>query len=244
MYPFESLRIAWERLYGAVARSVPGAPDRLRWDLDAHDTWLNPKLAVGMACGWPLVTELRQRVRVIGTFVYGIDGESSHTYRSVIVAREATTVADLAGGTLAFNSIDSLSGFVSMIAALPPDQAAWPGPTVETGAHLASIEAVGDGRADVASIDALTWAYIKRDAPQVQQGLVIIDRGPEVPHLPLIASLATGDDSIAEWRAAFAEVGRDSAMAATLDTLLIEGFVALDTHDYESALAPLRRTGI
>ena len=244
MYPFESLRTAWDEFYSAVAGGVLGAPDTLRWDLDAPDTWLSPQLTIGMACGWPLVTELRDRVRVIGTFAYDIGGASSHTYRSVIVARDAATVADLAHRTLAFNSTDSMSGYVSAISALAATATSWPGPMRETGAHLASVEAVRGGLADIASIDALTWAYTQRDAPEMLQGLVIIDRGPEVPHLPLIAGLETSDAALTEWRTALAEAVHDPALAGPLGTLLIQGFVALGMNDYERALAPLRHIGV
>ena len=244
MYPFESLRSSWDHLYGMVARGVTGAPNELRWDLDVHDTWLSPQLALGMTCGWPLITQLLRRVRVVGTFVYAIDGEVGHTYRSVIVAREAVTVADLANKTLAFSSANSLSGYVSMMSLLPTGHNAWPGSTVETGAHLLSIDAVREGRADVASIDALTWTYAQQNFPDVLQGLVIIDRGPVVPHLPLIANVATTDEALDDWRTAFAEGIRNPALAGTLDRLLIQGFVALDASDYEAALNPLRRVGL
>jgi ABC-type phosphate/phosphonate transport system substrate-binding protein len=244
MYPLESLRTAWDRLYGVAARGVVDAPPELRWDLDAHDTWSNPQLVLGMTCGWPLITDLRTRVRVVGTFLYDVDGQAGHTYRSVIVARRPSTVAEMAGATLAFNSTDSLSGYVSIIAALPAGQASWPGPTLQTGAHLASIEAVRDGRADIASIDAMTWAYTRRDAPDLLRDLVVIDRGPVVPHLPLILPGGAGDDALASWRAAFADAVRDPGLGETLDRLLIQGFVALDADDYERALQPLRRIGL
>lgn len=243
MYPFESLRTAWDQLYRAAAGEVIGAPDELRWDLDARDTWLSPRLQLGMTCGWPLVTELLHRVRVIGTFAYGVDGVVGHTYRSVIIARDSVTIADLANGTLAINSSDSLSGYVSMISVLPDARTTWSGETLETGDHLASIDAVRDGRADIASIDALTWAYIRRDAPRSLHGLVVIDRGPLVPHLPLIAHRDTTDREVAAWRTALADAVRSPALAGALAALLIHGFVALDADDYETALAPLRRIG-
>lgn len=244
MYPLEALRTTWDQLYGVVARDVVDAPNGLRWDIDVHDAWLSPQLALGMTCGWPLVTKLQQRVRVVGTFVYAVDGEVGHTYRSVIIAREPATVHDLADRTLAFNSTDSLSGYVSMISLLPAVQSAWSGPTLETGAHLASIDAVRDGRADIASIDAMTWAYTQRDAPGVLDGLVVIDRGPVVPHLPLILPADASDDALADWRTAFADAMRNPALATALDRLMIQGFVPLDAQDYESALHPLRRIGL
>src|SRR6185436_8369730 len=53
MYPFASLREAWDELYANAARRVPDAPAALRWDLEAEDTWSHPQLELGMTCGWP-----------------------------------------------------------------------------------------------------------------------------------------------------------------------------------------------
>ncbi len=239
MYPLESLRPSWDRVYRTVAEAVPGAPTDLRWDLVPTDTWLDPRLALGMACGWPLVTQLAERVRVVGSFVHRLDGDASSTYRSVIVAREETSVAASANCTFAFNSAHSLSGYVSMTALLPPGQIEWAGRTIETGSHRASIDAVRDGRADIASIDALTWAYFDQETPRVLQGMVVIGRGPTVPHLPIITGAAIDDDTIAQWRNALAAATTDPALAADLDRLLIGGFVTLDAFDYSEALAPL-----
>lgn len=244
MYPMESLRSAWDNLYSTAARDVLDAPLQLRWDLEARASWLSPQLVLGMTCGWPLVTTLQRRVRVVGTFVYGVDGVLSHTYRSVIIANKAASIADLAHATLAYNSVESLSGYVSIMSMMPDGQTAWSGPTLETGSHLSSIDAVREGRADIASIDSLTWTYTQREFPDVLQGLVIIDRGPLVPHLPLIARNDTTDEALADWRTAFADVVRNPALAGTLDTLLIHGFVPLDAKDYADALTPLHRSGL
>lgn len=242
MYPFVPLIGAWDRLYATVASSVVGAPTTLRWDLDPHDTWLSPQLVVGQTCGWPLVTALRYRVRPIGAFVHILDGAPNHVYRSVIVSHRDTTLEDLWGSRAAINSVDSLSGNISLLATLPGAHPHWPGEVVWTGAHVASIEAVRSHTADVASIDAQTWAFLQRDAPNLIDGLVVVGRGPRVPHLPLILPAGASDESVAEWRSAFAEAVRSASLSDALDTLMIEGFVALDLSDYDELLAPLVAT--
>jgi ABC-type phosphate/phosphonate transport system substrate-binding protein len=235
MYPFDTLRSAWEHLYGAAAREVPGAPPGLRWDVDPHGAWLDPRLALAMSCGWPLVTALRDDVRTVGTFEFELDGAVSHLYRSVVVAREELSLSSLGEGTAAVNSEDSLSGHISLVAALGESVR----PVVWTGAHVRSIEAVRSGLADVASIDALTWAYVGREDPASLEGLVVIGRGPAVPALPLIVPLAAGREAVELWRVAFARVAVDPSLKAVLDTLLIRGFAPLDTADYDAALVGL-----
>src|SRR4051794_13164927 len=91
MYDFPELRSAWDALYERAALDVAGVPSRLSWHIGAHDSWLHPDLALGMACGWPLVKTLCDQVRVVGAFAYaGTDGPS-HLYRSVIVTGTGLT---------------------------------------------------------------------------------------------------------------------------------------------------------
>ena len=246
MYPYAGLREAWDTLYRSVgttvAQNAPDTPTELDWSIDAHASWVDPRLALSQACGWPLVTALRNRARVLGAFMHRIDGVSSHLYRSVIIAREVQPLSALEGGCAAINSYDSLSGYVSLLAAFAVKSGRWPGEITYTGAHAASIEAVRAGHADLASIDALAWAYLQRLAPRELDGLVVVGRGPLVPCLPLIVAGNTDDALLQAWRSAFAQAMRDSALAAVRTELLIEGFVPLDLADYDSALEAQTRS--
>lgn len=243
MYDFPELRSDWNALYRAAACRVDGAPPALRWDVDPHESWLLPHLAIGMACGWPLVKTLRDQVRVIGTFSYaGTDGPP-HIYRSAIVARDLTLaqIADApAHHRAALNSDDSLSGSISLLAAFDLGFQ-WPGEVVYTGSHVASIEAVRSGAADVAAIDAMTWAYRSRAAPETLDGLTIIGHGPLVPCLPLIVPATTSASAIIAWREGLAAAIADPELDGPLRTLMINDFVPLDAADYETALAELVR---
>ena len=239
MYPLQGLRDAWDAMYRSVSARVPGAPSELNWDIDPHESWLDPRMALSQACGWPLVTALRDRVRVLGTFVHVVDGRSAWTYRSVIIAREAQPLIDLARGRAAINSDDSLSGFISLLDAFHAPVPSWPNEVTWTGSHLASVQAVRNRDADVASIDALTWAYLQQLAPRELTGLVVVGRGPEVPCLPLIVPAATSPAIFAAWRTACASAVADPQLAGARDTLLITGFQPLDIEDYDTALAPL-----
>ena len=81
-------------------------------------------------------------------------------YRTVIVARRAAPLSELAGRVAAVNAADSLSGWVSLLAAFRSAGAPWHGSVITTGAHVRSIDAVREGSADVASIDAVTFALL------------------------------------------------------------------------------------
>ena len=242
MYDFPELRSAWGALYEGAARRNDGAPATLSWDIGAHDSWLHPQLAIGMACGWPLIKTLRDQVRVVGTFAYaGTDGPP-HMYRSVLVTATDLSFERIAEDPdqhrAALNSTDSLSGNISLLAAFGLGLT-WPGDVVFTGSHVASIEAVRSGAAVVAAIDGMTWRYREREAPQTLAGLKIIGHGPLVPCLPLIAPAHTSDAEIGAWRRAFAAAVRDPALESSLAHLMVDGFVPLDASDYTAALAEL-----
>lgn len=247
MYPFASWRDATDTLWEAVRGAEPHLPPLAPWGLDAHGLWHDPAMVVSQACGWPLVTELAGRVRVVGTFRYRTPVWSGDHYRSVVVARDGAFTGTSAGtfaGTFdgvraAVNSTASLSGWISLVwFATGGAGGRWPGSVVLTGAHLESLRAVRDGDADLASIDAVTYAHVERDQPDLLRGVRRIGEGPLVPCLPIVVPTTTSNADVARLRAALAD-----AIAARPDaaaTLLIDGFSPLDDTAYApvAALAP------
>jgi ABC-type phosphate/phosphonate transport system substrate-binding protein len=241
MYPFASLRPAFDRLWQAVRERAAWVPERLEWDVDLHAQWRDPATVVGYTCGWPLVTELADlaetgRLHVVGSFVFAIPEADGPTYRSVLVARRPGTAADFAGALAAANGPDSLSGWVSLLHAVHGPGARWQGEVLFTGAHLESVRTVHEGRAEVASIDAVSLAHIRRLHPDLCADLVEVGNGPQVPCLPVIAGAAVSMQQLAELRAAFTAAVADQALADVRATLLVEAFVARDYADYQ----PLR----
>ena len=240
MYGFPPVRPHLEHLWGLVVRALPSLPATLEWDVDLHAQWRDPSLALSQTCGWPVVTELSDlvasgSVRVLGTFVPAIADVEGPTYRSVLLARSADT-GPLAGLRAAVNSTASLSGWVSLVHAVHGPGAAWQGEVVLTGSHADSMAAVRDGRADVASIDALTFALHCRWFPDVVAGLHVVGHGPRVPCLPIIAGPAAGSVPADSLRSALRSAVLDPSSREAREALLIRDFVPLDATDY----APLR----
>lgn len=236
MYGFPPVRPHLDHLWSLVVGAVPSLPPSLEWDVDLHAQWRDPALAISQTCGWPVVTELSDlvtsgAVRVLGTFVPAIADIEGHTYRSVLVARSPEP-GSLVGVRAAVNSTASLSGWVSLVHAVHGAGASWEGEVLLTGSHADSMVAVRDGRADVASIDALTFALQCRWFPDVVAGLHVVGHGPRVPCLPIIAGPATAAVSTASLRDALRGAVVDASSAAARDALLIRDFVPLDAADY------------
>ncbi len=241
MYPFAHLREAYQQLWDGIVkgvaadrRSLPAQlllaqlmPAELTWTDDVAGLWASPDMFVAQTCGWPLVTALAGRVRVLGSFTYDVDGAQGAHYRSAIVATRPGTVADFVGATVAVNNPDSLSGWVSLRCAVPGY-----GPVVWSGAHRQSLVALQEGRAELAAIDAVSFAHIARSAPELVRGLHLVGRGPLVPSLPLIAPLALADADIAALRGALVAALGDPQLADACRQLRISGFEPLDFDDY------------
>lgn len=230
MYPFAQLRTATDELWVEVRRHLGWGPTALEWDVLTPDVWHHPHLLLTQTCGWPLVTQLADSMVVVGAFDHDVPDAHDGTYRSVLVSPHDATLDQLRerpGVVAAVNGRDSLSGWVSL-------QYAWggvPDDVIETGAHAASVHALAEGRADIASIDAVSWALLEDLEPQLVERLNVVGGGPRVPCLPVVAPIAHAAD-VTALRAAFTAAVAEPDLSASLAALHIRGFVPLDLSDY------------
>ncbi len=231
MYPSAELRPAWQQLWGAVHRRL-GGPQELTWDDDVHRLWLDPQLSISQSCGWPATTTYADRLVPVGAFDPRIPGASNARYRSVLIARKDALPTELGRATAAVNSDDSLSGWISLTVAVSGTPGRWDGEVRWTGGHAASIEAVVSGEADIASIDAVTWALLGDLDRRPRRGIVVVGRGPRVPCLPIVVPHGASARRIAAVRAAFGEACTDPSTAEARHRLRIRGFVPLGRADY------------
>jgi len=187
-----------------------------------------------------LVNQLTDEFAVVGTFDYDVPGAADGRYQSVLISHDGSGIEELRSRprvVAALNATDSLSGWVSL-------QCVWggvPPSVVETGSHLESVRAVADGRADVASIDAVTWALISSLEPLLVSELTVAGSGPLVPSLPVVLPLRHGEH-VDALRAAFTAAVADPALASACAALRIRGFVPLDLADYLPLLSLLPPT--
>jgi len=247
MYDLPELEAANDALWAAiaerlVAQTVQGVPDRLTRGGPIEAVWIDPMLLLGQTCGYPLVTSLGGRVRVVATPRYTGQGCDGAIYRSAIVVRAsdpAKDLADLRGRRVAVNDLASNSGMNLLRAAIAPHAKGAPffAAIAVTGAHVASVEAVVAGEADVAAIDAVTWAHLQRLRPCATQGLRVLSWTTATPGLPLITSATNDAALLAALRQALTEVAADPALVAVRAELLLDGFETLPEGAYDDILA-------
>lgn len=241
MYDSPALQGANDRLWAGVrdglrARGL-AAPEALTRGEGAYwPAWQDPGLVLSQTCGFPYRARLHARVALVASPVIDLPGLAPGQYHSVLVARADDPRADLmafSGAPLAWNEDLSQSGWAAA--------ANWlPGlgfrlvPALRTGGHRASAAAVAAGRADIAALDALTFALMQDEGHPDAARLRILAQTPATPALPYIA--ASGAD-LAATREALA-AGIAALAAADRALLRLKGIVVLPAADYLAVPIP------
>ena len=242
MYDFPWLTAATDAFWQALAHRLAAfGLDRVPRHLDRARPlgaiWRDPDLLLAQTCGYPLVTALGQSVTVVATPAYKAPGCDGPCHRSAVVVpagSTARTLLDLRGARAAINGPDSNTGMNLLRALIAPlarggrffDE------VLVTGAHLASLEALRAGRADVAAIDAVTRALVARHRPSLLDGTRVLAATAATPALPLITAAPCPPDELAILRRALDACIADPDLAAVRDALLLETFVVLPENAY------------
>jgi len=202
--------------------------------------WRHPHLLLSQTCGFPLMTQLPQ-VQTVGCFHYTAPGCDGIHYRSVLVARATDshqTLADFRGKRVACNARESQSGYnvlLKMVASLDH-----PAPffkrVVISGSHRQSLREIKRGAADIAAIDCITWALLKRHEPELIDGLTVMGESPLAPGLPLITAQSTSSETLSRIRAALNELVSAAHYRQICDDMFIGGFSDVTRQPYSVLL--------
>ena len=174
---------------------------------DLLDHWRQPTLLLSQTCGYPLLTQLRGQVQLVGRPHYEWPDSHGGEHCSVIVSRDADPRRDLgafAGSRGVINDQHSNSGMNLLRHRLAPLQRGgrFFASVAVSGAHRQSLRWVREGWADLAAIDSVTYAYLARYAPAEVAGLRIVARTASSPTLPYITALSAGRDGAGQIRQA------------------------------------------
>lgn len=207
--------------------------------LDLHSLWLAPELLVTQACGYPLMTQLRGQVRVIGRPRYELTHSSQGEHCSLLLTRDdnpRTTLAEFYNSRGVINGHDSNSGMNLLRERLAPWQrhGRFFASVGISGAHRESLRWLREGWADLAAIDSVTFDYLARFAPQEVSGLRVITRSAPSPTLPYIGPLALSEERITQILEAMNLALQDLPQVA--ETLGIQAVLPADEGDYQVLL--------
>ena len=177
-------------LLGETRRNAEG--------LSLMQMWLSPHLLLTQTCGYPLMTALHGKVRVLGRPRYELPDSSRGNHCSLILGRVADTrqtLPDFRHSRGVINGQDSNSGMNLLRHRLAPLQhdGQFFAEVGISGSHRESLRWLREGLADLAAIDSVTFAYLARHAEAEVAGLRVIARSAHSPTLPYITSASVGD---------------------------------------------------
>lgn len=195
MYDRAELAPATDRYWAAIRDGLRAAgmaaPDALSPGADdLWPLWTAPDLVLAQTCGLPYRTRLHGKVTLVGTPDFALAGCPPGYYCSVLVARadDMRSFEGLAAGRLAYNDALSQSGWAAAHSHLAGLGLALR-PTLCCGGHRRSAQAVAEGRADLAAIDAVTWRLMQRHDGGLTDTLREVARTAPTPGLPYITAL-------------------------------------------------------
>jgi len=222
-----------------AARGIAVTPVWPQEDLLAH--WQSDDLLLSQACGYPLVTRLTE-VQTVGCFHYSAPGCEGIRYRSLLVVRQRDrdkTLADFRGSRAVCNAPDSQSGYNVFMQMVEPltHQGIFFNDVIFSGSHRQSLVEIGEGRADIAAIDCVTFALLQHHAPQLISNLTVIGASPAAPGLPLITARNTPPSRIALLRDALRQLVSDPTYRTLCAALFISGFSDASRQDYAPILS-------
>ncbi|EUB86242.1 phosphate/phosphite/phosphonate ABC transporter substrate-binding protein [Pseudomonas sp. GM30] len=200
----EPIRAANERWISRILEHL----GRSRLDaasLSLPELWLSPDLLLTQTCGYPLMTLLRDQVRIVGRPRYEMPDATAGKHCSLILCRAddaRKTLADFRGSRGVINSEDSNSGMNLLRQRLAPlhRDGQFFATVGISGAHRESLRWLREERADLAAIDSVTYAYLAQHAPQEVSGLRVVTRSAFSPTLPFITVATATDEQIEQLR--------------------------------------------
>lgn len=158
-------------------------------------------------------------------------------FSDVIVHRDSsyTTFDDLKGCVWAYNERASHSGYNLVRYSLLQRKKTLPyfGAMIGTGAHLASLQAVLDGKVDATAIDSHVFDVWRLRNPGLAARLRVIDMLGPSPIPPVVVSTRLGSELKSSIQEALLVMHRNPLVANELRVSSIERFVVVGSAYYE-----------
>ncbi|NWL77410.1 phosphate ABC transporter substrate-binding protein [Pseudomonas taiwanensis] len=231
----EDANVAWLRrileLLGEERLAADG--------LSLPELWTSPRLLLTQTCGYPLMTQLRGQVRVLGRPDYVLPDSADGWHCSLILARAEdarTTLDAFLGSRGAINDAGSNTGMNLFRHRLAPLQqgGSFFSSVIHSGSHRESLRLLRENQADLAAVDSVTYAYLARYAPTEVADLRLIERSAPSPNLPYIGRANLSDAEAVRVREAMNQALDDLPQVANI--LAIRKVLPAKDDDYRILL--------
>ncbi|WP_370399395.1 phosphate/phosphite/phosphonate ABC transporter substrate-binding protein [Sulfitobacter sp. JB4-11] len=247
MYDLPALRAAHTRYWSLIREQLLEVGIKATASLNANgvglDFWTAPDLILSQTCGMPYRRHLHGKVQIIGTPDYGVAGCAPGYYNSVLIKRRndpRNTLARFNGARAAINEYGSQSGFAALAEASRQADTLF-AEVIVTGAHAASVRAVADGSADIAAIDAVTWALLST-YEAAGEFVTVFESTAPTPGLPYICSKQIDRqlvfDAVDSAMEALAPADRETLMLRELVFIPSEAYTAVPSPAPDALIKP------
>jgi ABC-type phosphate/phosphonate transport system substrate-binding protein len=242
MYDFPWTAAANDALWASISARLNDAgvqaPARLTRQGDLAALWRHPGLIFGQTCGYPYVAALKETVALVAAPEYSFSGCEGASHRSFLIRRAddpRTALAEFRGAVAALNAHDSNTGMNLFRATIAPIAGGAPffRAAVVTGSHEASVTAVAEGRADLASIDCVSFLLLERGRREVVARVAVVAESAASPTLPFIAAAGFPQATIAAVREAVFAALDDPNLVETRAALGLKGARIVMPTDYD-----------
>lgn len=239
-YPFDEIKeqydIFWGLLRDALLEKKIDAPEKLSPPENFRIHWASSRdLLLSQCCGYHIATKAQQ-LEVIGAPDFMLDNLSPGEYRSIIITRKSqkgNALEDFLGCRAAFNEDQSFSGHTALLRALPLNLVQ---PNVfkmePSDSHQLSMQAVADGKADVAAIDEISFRLITNERPDLKKKLRIISYTENVAAPPYVTSSNRPAEEIDVIRDTLVSVSRTEEAKSALKSMYIRTIIDATNEDY------------
>jgi ABC-type phosphate/phosphonate transport system substrate-binding protein len=185
------MQVFWTQLKPRLEQTgISGLPDQPEFDDPLASGSVPENLLLLQYCGFPYLQTWRNQLQPLACIAYNAPYCEGKYHRSVVVVHRdnaAQSLEAMRGGRAAINGYDSNTGMNLLRHAVAPlaEDGRFFAQVSETGAHVESLRAVVEKRADIASIDCVTFAFIRDHMPQLTQQVKVLATTATSPALPL-----------------------------------------------------------
>ena len=254
MYDFPEVREATNAWWQGIAKhmrqqGIENVPAHLTTELPLDQLWTGDELFLSQCCGFDVMNSYKDHLSVLMISDWDAEGCETGQYCSLVIVHEDSPhnhLADLKDSIAVINGPESHSGMNALFSAIQPHSV--DGQFFKeihiSGAHADSLRFVQNKQADIAAIDNVTFALLKRYRPSAINGVRVLCQTKSAPALPYVTSINTGLETQKQMQAALQAAFDDPDWAESRETLLLRGGIFPDLsygqHPYSSSENPYR----
>jgi len=243
MYDIVEIQQAHDTLWQGFARhfrrqGLENVPSRLIHDQPVNSLWSDDDLFMSQCCGYDIIHQYKNRLQVIATPWFDAPGCSNGDYASTVVVPADSTfddVTDMAGKVAVINGPESHSGMNALLSLVSPHchNSKFFAEIIISGSHSQSLALLSEGRADVASVDCITYELLGRYRPAAIQGTRRLGLTYPAPAPPYVTTGKFDRETVVRMQNALLDAFEDPSLLDCRQALLLKNIEIASAASYQ-----------